>query len=284
MIKIASINKNNFIRWYENTTPTLANSTYTTGIHNGYFYKWRTFADYLPILVGDELVFYTNFDSDTYFDGKTIGIVEEDGCGNYNIITDANKYDLTTTNWGSNNLKIELSIPNSNTENLTNFRLAIIDGSTVDYVSNYFTVLQATEKNINNTHLLSFYHTSNIYNFEWDVFDDSVDDYYVVRVSSSKVGVEFPSEKEIYKEATTGRPRLTRAINNKQISFEIYFSTEDLHDAVSTFTNFKYFGINGNQYIAETMETEYNKNFNLFKSLLTLKDVQFDRRINTCLT
>jgi hypothetical protein len=284
MIKIAPLNKNNFLRWYENTTPTLENSTFTTGIHNGYFYKWRTFADHLPILVGDQLVFYTNFDSDSYFNGKTVGIVEESSCGNYTIISDTNKYDLSATNWGDNNLKIELSIPITNTENLTNFRLAIVDGTTVDYVSNYFTVLQATEKNINNTHLLSFYHTSNIYNFEWAGFDSVADDYYVVRVPSSKVGVEYPSEKEIYKEATTGKPRVTRSINNKQISFEIYFATEDLQDAVSTFTNFKYFGINGSEYIAETIETEYNKNFNLFKSVLTLKDVQFDRRLNTCLS
>ena len=282
MIKIAPINKNNFVRWYPNTTPTLANSTYTTGTHNGYFYKWRTFSDQLPILVGDNLVFYTNFDNDSYFTGKTIGIVEEDGCGSYAIISDPLKYTLTATNWGSNNLKIELSIPVTNTENLTNFRVAIIDGTTVDYVSNYFTVLQATEKNINNTHLLTFYHTSNIYNFEWSVFDVVLDDYYTIRVPSSKVGVEYPSEKEIYKESTTGRPRVTRAINNKQIAFEIYFNVEELQDAISTFTNFKYFGINGSPYIVETMETEYNKNFNLFKSLLTLKDTTFDRRVNVC--
>jgi hypothetical protein len=284
MIKIAPLNKNNFLRWYENTTPTLANSNYTTGIHNGYFYKWRTFADQLPILVGDSLIFYTNFDSDVYFSGKTIGIVEETSCGSYSIISDPLKYDLTTSNWGSNNLKIELSIPNSNTENLTNFRLAIIDGTTVDYVSNYFTVLQATEKNINNTHLLSFYHTSNIYNFEWSGFDSVADDYYIVRVPSSKIGVEYPSEREIYKEATTGKPRVTRAINNKQISFEIYFNVEELQDAISTFTNFRYFGINGDQYIMEALETDYNKNFNLFKSVLTLKDVEFDKRVNVCNT
>jgi hypothetical protein len=154
----------------------------------------------------------------------------------------------------------------------------------IDYVSNYFTVLQATEKNINNTHLLSFYHTSNIYNFEWAGFDSVADDYYIVRVPSSKIGVEYPSEREIYKEATTGKPRVTRAINNKQISFEIYFNVEELQDAVSTFTNFRYFGINGDQYIMEALETDYNKNFNLFKSVLTLKDVQFDRRVNTCLS
>ena len=619
MIKVAPLNKNNFLRWYENTTPTLANSTYTVGTHNGYFYKWKTFADQLPILVGDNLVLYTNFDSDVYFSGRTIGIVEETSCGSYSIISDPLKYDLTTSNWGLNNLKIELSIPATNTENLTNFRLAILgdsvevgfetsdkftgttgtiygikklstgnyiiygntitlDGVTrnihivniagervtagytfssfdgtvrnfveqpdgklifvgdfsnygvnsspkvarlnsngtydatfnvgtgasenltlvdvdsvgnvyiggvfsftyngsgtgrritklsssgvidntytsvagsplwikvvasdkllvsqdgvngirrrnadgtadatfvsglesfasvsrfdvdnsgniyvvgtnltgsekvvklssegvingsfnsvvtedlrsvrvesdgiyvsgidaayvlnsttgatledinvtgtsfnflkygtgylissspsttinvegtgsivlaevvvatetaIDYVSNYFTVLQATEKNINNTHLLSFYHTSNIYDFEWAGFDSVVDDYYTLRVPSSKVGVEYPSEKEIYKEATTGKPRVTRAINNKQISFEIYFNVEELQDAVSTFTNFRYFGVNGDQYIVEAMETEYNKNFNLFKSLLTLKDVQFDRRVNTCLS
>lgn len=285
MIKIAPLNKNNFLRWYPNVSETLDNSTYSNGLHNGYQYMWRTFPDQLPILVGDTLTFYTNFDSDSYLSGNTIGVVEEAACGSYTIISDTNKYQVTGTNWGARNVKISLTIPVTNTDNLKRFRLAIISGgTTVTYVSNYFVTLQKTERNINNTHLISGYHTSNIFNYEWSTFDNLSDDFYQVRIYSSKVGIEYPSDKEIYKEATTGKSRVTRATTNKQINFEIYYNVEELHDAVSTFSNFKYFGVNGDQYVVEDMETNYERNLNIFKSVLTLKDNTFNRRVNTCLS
>lgn len=284
-LKVAPINANNFLRWYPNQTPTVANSTLANGLHNGYLYKWRSQPDLMPVLVGDTLTMYTNFDTDTYLAGKQVKVVEEASCGSYTVINDATKYDISSTGWGINNAKIILTIPVTNTNNNKKIRLAIVDGvDTVEYVSNNFLVGQFTTKNINNTHLISFYNKSNIYNYEWADFDESVDDYYQIRVSSSIVGVTYPSEKEIYTEATTGRPRVTRAVNNKQYNFEIYYNVEELHDAISTVSNFKYFGINGKAYIVEDYEVEFLRNLNIFKGVMTIKDVEFDRRVTSCLT
>jgi hypothetical protein len=612
-LKVAPINANNFLRWYPNQTPTVANSTLANGLHNGYLYKWRSQPDLMPVLVGDTLTMYTNFDTNTYLDGKFVKVVEEASCGTYTVIDDVTKYDISATGWGTNNAKITLTIPVTNTDNNKKVRLAIVgeptaegftqttkftsnyvsggvygvkqlldgnfilygdfsvigetttkvavinvagaivtsyafgigfngwvnqvvqqpdgklifvgdfteyngtpinrivrinvdgtidatfnvgtgadrnislleidslgnvyigsassffyngsgtgqriyklnsigardvayvptsftprafkihtddkllvatsgssgirrlntdstadgtftsslsggavcnaieldvsgniyvglttgmdkllsDGSqdvtftstitetilgvkivsgelyvagintadildlnglevssitvtfsvgnfipyganylltsgtnikinsgglttfaevaevfveNVEYVSNNFLVGQFNAKNINNTHLISFYNKSNIYNYEWADFDELVDDYYQIRVSSSIVGITYPSEKEIYTEATTGKPRVTRAINNKQYNFEIYYALEDHHDAVSTVSNFKYFGINGKQYIVEEYEVEFLRNLNIFKGTLTIKDVEFNRRVSTCLT
>ena len=284
-LQIAPVNTNNLLRWYPNTTPTVANSTFVTGIHNGYLYKWRTFSDYLPILTEDTLTLYTNFDTDAYLEGKEIKVVEESSCGSYTVINDATQYDITGESWGSRNAKITLTIPTTNIKTNHNFRLAIVgEADVIQYVSNYFTLFARTAKNINNTHLISFYNKSNVYNYEWSTFDETVDDFYQVRVASSMIEISYPSEKEIYQEATTGRPRVTRATNNKQITFEVYFNTEELHDGLSTVSNFRYFGVNGRKYIVESYEPSVSSNFNLFKSTMVLKDVEFDRRINICTT
>ena len=284
-LKVAPVNSNNFLRWYPNVTPTIANSDLSNGLHNSYTYKWRTQPDLIPVLVGDTLTMYTNFDSTTYLTGKFVKVVEESSCGVYTVINDVAKYDITATAWGTNNAKIVLTIPVTNTDNNKKIRLAIVDGvDAVEYVSNYFLVGQLTSKNINNTHLISFYSKSNIYNYEWAGFDELVDAFYQIRVSSSIVGISYPSEKEIYTEATTGKPRVTRAVNNKTYNFEIYYSVEELHDAVSTVSNFRYFGINGKQYIVEEYEVEFVRNLNIFKGIMTIKDVEYDRRINTCVT
>jgi len=282
-VQIAPVNSNNFLRWYPNVTATIDNSTFSVGVHNGYTYKWRTFNDMLPVLVGDTLTFYTNFDSTTFLDSKFIKVVESDTCGSYTVINDATQYSLTVTSWGTNNAKIVLTIPDTNLTNNKDFRLAIVDGvDAISYVSNNFNVRQRTAKNINNTHLISFYSKSNVYNYDWAIFDELVDDFYTIRVGSSKVGVSYGSEKDIYREATTGKPRVTRSINSKEYQFEIYYNTEELHDAISTVSNFRYFAVNGNQYIVSEFEVSFERNFNLFKGILTMKDVAFDKRINIC--
>ena len=284
-VQLAPVNTNNFLRWYPNVTPTIDNSTFSTGLHNGYTYKWRIFNDVLPVLVGDTLTFYTNFDNTSFLDSKSIKVVESDTCGNYTVINDATKYVVASSGWGTNNAKITLTIPVTNTTNNHDFRLAIVDGvDAISYVSNNFNLRQKTAKNINNTHLVSFYSLSNVYNYEWQDFDPLVDDLYKIRVPSSKVGVEYPSEKDVYREATTGRPRVTRAINNKQYQFEIYYNTEELHDAISTVSNFRYFAINDREYIVDSYEINFERNLNVFKGILTLRDVEFDKRINVCVS
>jgi len=282
-LKIAPVNSNNFLRWYPNVTATVANSTFVNGLHNGYTYKWRAQPDLLPLLVGDTLTMYTNFDVDTYLSGKFIKVVEEVSCGVYVVINDVTKYALTVTAWGTNNAKVVLNVPVTNLENNKKVRLAIVDGlDAVEYVSNYFMVSQLTAKNINNTHLISFYNKSTIYNYEWAEYNELVDTPYTIRVASSVIGISYPSEKTIYREATTGKPRVTRATNNKQYNFEIYYATEELHDAISTVSNFKYFGINSKEYIVEEYEVEFLRNLNIYKGTMTIKDVNYDRRITVC--
>jgi hypothetical protein len=150
-------------------------------------------------------------------------------------------------------------------------------------ISNLFVVVQRNLKNLNNTHLISVSTLSNIYNYEWSIFDESVDDRYTVRVLSSKVGVEYQKDSEIYKEATTGRPRVTRATVNKNISFEIYYGSEDLHDVISIFSSFRDFKINNDPYVCEEVEAAYERIHNLFKATLKLRDVNFSSRINKCI-
>lgn len=279
----APINANNFIRWYQNTATTLANSTYSNGIHNGYLLRWREQADYLPVLVGDTLTFYTNFNSDAFLSGNSIKVVTEDSCGSYTVVNDATRYDIDSESWGTNNAKITFTIPVTNTDNDRRVRMAIVDGTdTVLYISNYLLIRQVTEKNINNTHLFTFYHNSDIYDYNWSNYVVATDTPYTVRLASSKIGISYPQEKEIYQEATTGRPRVTRAINNKQVNLEIYYNIEELHDAIATFSSFKSMEINGDPYIVEEIEPEYQRNLNIFKTTLTIKDVNFSRRVNVC--
>ena len=280
MIKAPPINENNLLRWYNNTTPTLSTSQYVEGVHNGYLYKWRNHSDPLPILVNDTLTFYTNFDSDIV--GANTIKVAIDGV----VINDVTKYVVSSSVWGSNNNKITLTIPATNTANNKVINLVIVDGiDTILYKSNCLIVKQYTEKNINNTHLLKFYHNNNIYDYEWGIYDVMVDTPYTVRVPSSIKDVSYPVEKTIYKSATSGRSRVTRAVNEKKYNFEIYYGQEATHDSIAIIASLKYFEINNKQYIVDgEYSVEFEQNLNIYKGVLSLIDVAFGARINTCTT
>lgn len=155
----------------------------------------------------------------------------------------------------------------------------------ITYITNCLIVKQLTEKNINNTHLIKFYHNNNIYNYEWGIYDVATGTPYTVRVPSSIKDVSYPVEKTVYKSATSGRSRVTRAVNEKKYNFEIYYGQETTHDAIAIIASLKYFEINTRQYIVDgEYSVEFEQNLNIYKGVLSLIDVAFGARINTCTT
>jgi len=271
------INQNNLLRWYSTDTPTIGTSQYSEGLHNGYLNRWRPQPALLPVLVGDTLTMYTNFDSDVV-GANTFKIAENDV-----VIDDVSLYDLVATPWGVNNYVITLTIPATNERNDIKFNIVIVDGvDVIQYESNCFLVRQLTEKNINNTHLIKFYHNNDVYDYEWGIYDVLLDTPYTIRISSSIRDIVYNQEKTIYTEATTGRPRKSREINSKTYTLEIYFNNEELHDGLSVGTSFKYLEINGKQYICESYEVEFLPNLNIFKGVASLKDVTYQKRLTVC--
>lgn len=269
-------NKYNFLRFYTETNPSVDTSQYVEGLHNGYLYRWRTHADILPVLTEDELVFYTNFATDL-IGTNDVKVLEGD-----TIINNVALYDITVTPFGDTNSKIELTIPVTNTKNNQVFSIGIVDDDNILYRSNCFILKSRTEKNINNTHLLQFYNNSNIYGYEWSEFDTDVDLPYTVRIASSIKDLSYEKDQTIYRSATSGVSRVTRATTSKTYQFETYYNNEDFHDAFSIVSSFKNFVINNKQYICEEYKTEYQSNLNIFKGVASLKDVEYGRRINVC--
>jgi hypothetical protein len=271
------VNNNNLVRFISTDEPTIASSQYSNGLHNGYLYKWRKHNDYIPILAGDTFVMYTNFDSDV-LGTNTIKVIEGE-----TVIDDVNKYVISTDPWGTNNKKITLNVPLTNTQNKKTIQLGIVaEGGDILYKSNCFLLLQPSEKNINNTHLFKFYNTSNVYNYDWADYVVGVDDPYTIRLASSIKELSYQIEKSTYKEATTGRVRTSRQTTTKQYQFEIYYADENTHDALAFCTSLKYLEINGKEFIVDEYSSEYQPNLNLFKSVITLTDVEYGRRITTC--
>jgi len=151
------VNQNNLVRWYSTDTPTIETSQYETGLHNGYLNRWRPQPALLPVLVGDTLTIYTNFDSDIV-GANTFKIAE-----NNVVIDDVSLYDLVATPWGVNNYVITLTIPETNLRNDIKFNIVIVDvEDDIVYESNCFLIRQLTEQNINNTHLIKFYHNNDV--------------------------------------------------------------------------------------------------------------------------
>lgn len=269
-------NKYNFLRFYPEANPSVDTSQYVEGLHNGYLYRWRTHADMLPVLTQDTLIFYTNFATDI-IGADSVKVLEGD-----TIINDVALYDITTTSFGDNNSKIELTIPSTNTKTNQVFSIGIVDGDDILYRSNCFILKSRSEKNINNTHLLKFYNTSNIYGYEWGVYDVNSDEPYTVRISSSIKDITYEKDQTVYRSATSGVSRVTRSTTSKSYQFETYYNNEDFHDAFSISSSFKSFIINDKEYICEEYSVEYQDNLNIFKGVATLRDVEYGRRINVC--
>lgn len=281
MIKNITLNTDNFLRFYPPTTPTLNTSQYYNGLVNGYEYRWRTFDIPLPIIVGDTFHLYTNFES-SLFDDSTQSIRAVEGTS---VINDSTKYQISTTQIGLENWLITLTIPQTNTLEKV-FNLAIVNNSnnSIVYKSNCFKVLKATEKNINNTHLISFRHRTNVFNYEWGALDVS-DPNYTVRIPSSILEFSYPKEDAVYKSATSGKPRKTRTVLSKAYQFETYYLTEEAHDAVNLAVNYDNFYINGDEFIADgAYEVDFQQLTNIHKGTINLLLKRYGTRINNCVT
>lgn len=283
MLTSPNINENNLLRFKSTTAPTVATSTYATRLNSGNRLWRRTVNSPLPALKGETYTFYTNFDQPT-FDAANIVLVKDENCS-YTEITDVNEPSVTATTWGTNNLKIVITIPSTATENQF-IRVGVLsDGPspTITHVTNSFLVQSLTEQTINNTHLFKFYHNTDIYNYEWANYDPLLDTPYTLRLPSTVKTVEYPREVATYESATTGRPRNTRVINRKDYGLQIYFREDDDHDGVAVMVNFKYLEINGKQFLPiDSYEIEYNDSFNIYVGTIKLRDVDFSVRITRC--
>lgn len=281
MIKNLPLNSDNFLRFYSATSPILSTSQYYNGLVNGYQYRWRTFDTPLPIIVGDTLQFYTNFESNL-FDSTTqsIKIIEGE-----TIINEPLRFSLVIEAVGLENNRIILNIPSTNNIE-REFRLAIVNNSDnqIVNISNCFKVLKQTERNLNNTHLLSFKHNANIYNYEWQALGE-FDPDYIVRVPSSILEFSYPKEDAVYKSATSGKPRKTRTILSKAYQFETYYLDEDGHDAVNLAVNLEKFLINGEEFIADgAYEVDFQQLTNIHKGSINLLLKRYGARISNCVT
>lgn len=157
-----------------------------------------------------------------------------------------------------------------------------VTNQTILYRSNCFILKQLTEANINNTHLISFYNNSSVYNYEWGEYNVLTDTPYTVRIPSSIKELSYGKDQTVYTSATTGTSRVTRATTSKNYQFETYYNNEDFHDAFNVVSSFKYFGVNGKEFICEEYGIEYQQNMNIFKGVANLRDVEYGRRVNTC--
>lgn len=281
MIKNLPINTDNFLRFYDATAPNLLTSQYYTGLVNGYEYRWRTFETPLPIIVGDTFQFYTNFENNIFNSAlQSIKIIEGE-----TIINDVNRFVLLIEDSGLDNNLITLNIPiTNNTERV--FKIGIVNNNNneIVYISNCFKVLKRTEKNLNNTHLLSFRHNTNIYNYEWQALGD-LDPDYTVRVPSSILEFSYPKEDAVYKSATSGKPRKSRTILSKAYQFQTYYLDEQGHDAVNLAVNFDRFLINGDEFVADgAYEVEFQQLTNIHIGTISLLQKRYGARLNNCVT
>jgi hypothetical protein len=276
--KVVPVNKYNFVRFYPQSTA-LSQSKYAKEVHNGLLYRWRNIFDPLPILKGDILKIHTNFDDAVLVAGDVFKVIE----GTNTIITGGTNYTISYVPIGStNNYIITLTIPSSSVKtNGQSIRIGIVNGSTIKYTSNCFEVYDYTEKNIRGTHVLSFRHDNDIYNYNWTETDTT--DLYTVRVPSNLASISYPSDDSVYKSSTTGRPRKTRSVIDKSLQFETYYASEDLHDAFNMSIHLKDFYVNGNKMVKDgAYELSYSRTFNLSKGTVNLLDTRYSIRVDRC--
>jgi hypothetical protein len=277
-LKNLPLTKNNFLRFYPLTSG-IGASRYSNSLYNSHLYRWRNKCAPLPILVGDILTFYTNFDNGSPLqDGDVFRIVENENT----IITTATDVELETEQVGLSNHKITITVPFSTTKPNGYIRVAVVTSlGVIRYISNPFQIRPYEEKYINNTHLLTFKHNNDIYGYEWSALSD--DEYYTLRIEASVKGISYPADEAVYKSATSGRPRKTRSVLDKAFSFGTYYNDEDFHDAFNMAVSLRQVFVNGNKVVKDgAYELEYNQIFNLNKGTVSLLDEGYSMRINRC--
>lgn len=277
-LKNLPLTKNNFLRFYPLTSG-IGASRYSNSLYNSHLYRWRNKCAPLPILVGDILTFYTNFDNGSPLqDGDVFRIVENENT----IITTNTDFELEVLPIGIQNYQIKITVPFSTTKPNGYIRVAVVTSlGIIRYISNPFQIRPYEEKYINNTHLFTFRHNNDIYGYEWSALSD--DDYYTLRIEASVTGISYPADEAVYKSATSGRPRKTRSVLDKAFSFGTYYNEEDFHDAFNMAVSLKEVFVNGNKVVKDgAYELEYNQIFNLNKGTVSLLDEGYSMRINRC--
>lgn len=272
------VNSNNFLRFYEVGTD-LSESKYTSMLTNGYLHRWRQTSPKLPALTGDILTFYTNFSIYPLIETDVWRIIDNED----NIITATDNHLLVVTAFGENSFKLTLTIQPTNTLDNVDRRIAIVSNTgVIKYTSNIISVRAFNERTVTNTHLLSFWHDTDIYEYEWSQKQD-FDEPYTVRIPSSITGISYPENASIYKSATSGKPRRTRAILDKIVSFQTYYFDEEAHDAFAVASASEEFYLNGNKMIRDgDYEIGYNQIHNLSHGTSKFYDRQFSIRIDRC--
>lgn len=162
-IKPKPVNSNNFLRFYEADTD-LSDSMYTSMVTNGYLYRWRQTSPKLPALTGDILTFYTNFSVYPLIETDVWRIIDNED----NIITATDDHLLVVTAFGENSFKLTLTIQPTNALDNVDRRIAIVSNTgVIKYTSNIISIRAFNERNLTNTHILSFWHDTDIYEYEW---------------------------------------------------------------------------------------------------------------------
>jgi len=277
MVTNIPVNKNNLIRFYSVTEPSLGGSNnYTSSIYNGYLYRWKNQISYIPILKNDTFIIYTNFLTDTINSNETFKVIK-----NGVAVNDSTQYLISVAPVGDYNYKITLNIPSTNTDNDTYIKIGVVSNTdSVILVSNPLIVRTLEEENIRGTHLLRFKHNSDVYGYDWS----DITDPYTIRIQSNMVGYSYPKEDAVYRSATSGRTRTTRTIIDKRYTFETYWLDEDGHDGFNVLAHSKLFSINNEQV---TVDGEYEINFNvqmnIAKGNLGLLVKNYSSRLNQCI-
>jgi hypothetical protein len=230
-------------------------------------------------LTGDILTFYTNFSIYPLIETDVWRIIDNED----NIITSTTNHLLVVTAFGENSFKLTLTIQTTNTLDNVDRRIAIVSNTgVIKYTSNIISIRTFNERNLTNTHILSFWHDTDIYEYEWSQKQD-FDEPYTVRIPSSITGIAYPENASIYRSATSGKPRRTRAILDKIVTFQTYYFDEEAHDAFAVASASEEFYLNGNKMIRDgDYEIGYNQIHNLSHGTSKFYDRQFSIRIDRC--
>lgn len=125
-MKPIEINEYNLLRFRPvGTTTNPLQAEYGYGLHSGNRLWRNKHVSPLPALIGESYTFYTNFSAPT-FNAADIVLLKDENC-TYTKITDINEPSVTAETFGTNNLKITLTIP-VNATLFQNIRIGVSDG------------------------------------------------------------------------------------------------------------------------------------------------------------
>ena len=102
-------------------------------------------------------------------------------------------------------------------------------------------------------------------------------------VMGSMKAFEYPEEKEVYKEITTGRTRVVNATLERQIELETYYQDFFAHEALAFAFFHEEIKINGRSYTpVDGYEANSENDRDLTSGSITLSDVSFTSKTKPC--